>query len=336
MTDTIDGTDIPHPADQQALFGHSAAERTLLSSMAGNRLHHAWLISGLQGLGKATLAYRLARFLLTHGQGNLGTAAQSSDALNSHINQSVKARISARSHGDLLAIERAYDEKRQRYKEELTIDQIRQIPPFLQSTSAEGGWRMVIIDGADAMNRSAQNAILKGLEEPPNKTLIALVAERPERLLPTIRSRCRDLPLAPLGDADMAAALEHLLGSQTSVAERERLTELADGRPGAAVQLWQADVDALWQDIQAALAPDASSERHRVAATIGADQLRWQYFGDLMRRWLRGLLESNGRVDPVFSMWDKTNQQLADAEIRNLDRKLVTLQILESASRLRL
>ena len=95
-------------------------------------------------------------------------------------------------------------------------------------------------------------------------------------------------------------------------------------------------MDALWQDIQAALAPDASSERHRVAATIGADQLRWQYFGDLMRRWLRGLLESNGRVDPVFSMWDKTNQQLADAEIRNLDRKLVTLQILESASRLRL
>jgi len=336
VSDTTDGSDIPHPASQNHLFGHQLAERSLLLSMAANRLHHAWLISGPQGIGKATLAYRLSRFILTHGKGSLSSVARSVDHMNSHIDQSVTARISAHSHGDLLVIERAYDDKRQRYKDELIIEQVRKISPFLQTTSAEDGWRVVIIDGADAMNRAAQNALLKGLEEPPNRAMLILIAEHPDRLLPTIRSRCRNLPLFPLNVDTMATALEHLLGSQTSDEERQRLIDLADGSPGAAVQLWQADIDQLWLDMQAAFAPDASTQRHRIAANVGVDQVRWQYFGELMRRWLSQLLQNHGRLDPIFTMWDKTNQQLRDADTRNLDRKLVTLQILESASRLRL
>ncbi|MBS0982714.1 DNA polymerase III subunit delta' [Gluconobacter cerinus] len=177
-------TDPRHTFD---LRGHEAAEETFRAALASGRLHHAWLISGPAGIGKATLAFRLARILL-NGEDPASAAAR---------------RITAGTHGDLLEISRAVDEKKGRLRGEITAADVRPVQSFLHHTATEGGWRVVIVDGAEYLNRFAANALLKILEEPPPKAILLLTTASPGRLLPTIRSRCRALALSPLPDADM-------------------------------------------------------------------------------------------------------------------------------------
>ena len=216
----------PAPRENPRFFGHQAAEATILDALRGGRLHHAWLITGPEGVGKATLAFRFARRLFAGGAGTLDMPPDSP----------AFRRVAAGTHADLLTVEREWDEKKKRMKKQIAADTVRGIPPFLHLTPAEGGWRVVIVDGAEDMNAQSANALLKVLEEPPARAVLMLVCSAAGRLLPTIRSRCRTLALAPLDPASMDLVLQAAL-PEMPPAERAALAALAEGSPGRALAL---------------------------------------------------------------------------------------------------
>jgi DNA polymerase-3 subunit delta' len=214
------------PRENPHLFGHAPAEAAILQAMRRGRLHHAWLITGAEGVGKATLAFRFARALLAGQSATLEMSEQAP----------VFRRVAAATHADLLTVEREWDEKKKRMKKSIAADTARGIPPFLHLTPAEGGWRVVIVDGAEDLNPQSANALLKVLEEPPPRAVLILVCSAPGRLLPTIRSRCRHLALAPLAEADMMRALSLYLPSMPE-ADCRALLAISEGSPGRALAL---------------------------------------------------------------------------------------------------
>ncbi|MCZ6744364.1 MAG: DNA polymerase III subunit delta', partial [Alphaproteobacteria bacterium] len=222
----------PRPNANPDLIGHGEAEAALLGAYGANRLHHAWLITGMRGIGKATLAYRFARFVLAGG-GEGGLFAGTPDGLYIAPGHPVFRRIAAGSHGDLKSLAPGYDQDRKKMRSEIVIDDVRGIGAFLSLTAAEGGWRVVVIDGAEDMNRNAANAVLKALEEPPKRSVLLLVSHAPGRLLATIRSRCRHLPLRPLAEEDVTRLL-HRLAPGLDAGEATTLARIAEGSPGKA------------------------------------------------------------------------------------------------------
>jgi len=266
----------------------------LADAAASGRMHHAWLITGPQGVGKATLAYRFARYLLA--------GAPRSGSLAVDAGHPVFRRVAAGTHADLLTVEREWDEKRKKLRGEIVIETVRGIAGFLRLTAAEGGWRVVVVDGAEDINRNAANALLKVLEEPPPRTVIILVCSAAGRLLPTIRSRCRRLRLPRLDDAALDALLARYLPEQPQ-AVRERLASLAEGSIGRALLLAEGDgipaaelvgqlLDALPQP--PAVLPDA------IADTLGRGEDAFSTFMDLLRAAIASAVRetARGRPDP--------------------------------------
>ncbi len=239
--DRIDGA--PHPRETVQLFGHDAAEHTFLTAFNAGRLHHAWLLSGPRGIGKATLAWRLARFLLAtpdaDAGGLFGDALPAPDTLDVPSDHPVARRILAGSDPGLFHIRRAVNEKTGRLRDQIVADSVRDLNRFLGLSATDGGRRVVLIDVADEMNVQAANALLKMLEEPPMRTTFLLVSHQPDRLLPTIRSRCRDLRLMPLSAQDMQSALAQA-GIEAG-ADAAALAELSGGSAGEAVRLHNLD-----------------------------------------------------------------------------------------------
>jgi DNA polymerase III subunit delta' len=227
----VGATEVPPPRANPLLVGHEAAEAALLGAYRSGRLPHAWLLSGPHGIGKATLAFRFARFILASGAG-----AAPPQTLAIAPGDPVSRRVASGGHADLLVVERGLDVKRKRLRSEIVVDDTRAIAGFLRLTPAEGAWRVVIVDGADVMNRNAANALLKVLEEPPQKALLLLVSDNPGRILPTIRSRCRKLALRPLPEAAVAEALARFR-PDLAAAERAALASLAEGSIGRALEL---------------------------------------------------------------------------------------------------
>ena len=215
---------LPPPRENPFLFGHQTAEATLATAARSGRLHHAWLITGPVGVGKATLAWRFARKLLA--------GPIPDDSLALPAGDPIFRRVAAGSHADLLAIGREVNPKTGALRGEITVDSVRRVRGFLRLTPAEAGWRVVLVDGADVMNRNAANALLKSLEEPPPRALLLLTCAAPGRLPPTIRSRCRVLDLSSLGDPDMRALLAAALPRQTAL---EPFIRLAEGIPARAL-----------------------------------------------------------------------------------------------------
>ncbi len=235
----------PHPRETRRLFGQEAAEQGFLGAWAEDRLHHAWLLRGPRGIGKATLAYRIARALIADGPGpTQADGEQAGGLFGSGVPTTldppegcpVAARIRARSEPCLAVLRRTVNEKTGRLRGQIVIDDVRAVRRFLWLSAADGGWRAVIVDAADDMNRSAANALLKVLEEPPARTALLLVAHSPAALLPTIRSRCRTLDLRPLGPAELAAAMAQ---AEAPVAAQEAgpLALIAGGSVGEALRL---------------------------------------------------------------------------------------------------
>ena len=218
----------PDPRANPLLLGHEAAEATLLDAMRSGRMHHAWLITGPDGIGKATLAYRFARRLLA------GTPTDNTLALSP--TDPTFRRVAAGAHADLHTVELAYDEKRKRMRTQIAVDDVRGIGSFMSLTPAEGGWRVAIVDGAEELNQSSANALLKILEEPPSRAAAAAGVRRPGRLLPTIRSRCRRLRLDPLNPETMDDLAGHLPAGPGRQDEREAAwSRVAEGSPGRAL-----------------------------------------------------------------------------------------------------
>ncbi|GHG93959.1 DNA polymerase III subunit delta' [Pseudodonghicola xiamenensis] len=236
VADQVPGA--PHPRETPHLFGQQAAERAFLEAYASGRLHHAWLLTGPRGVGKATLAWRIARFLLATPpveEDGLFGAPPPPETLDISPEHPVAHRLLAGSDPGLITITRSVNDKTGRLRDEIVVDDVRVLNRFFGLSATDGGRRVVIVDCADDMNVNAANALLKMLEEPPARTTLLLVSHRPSGLLPTIRSRCRTLRLSPLSPQDMAAALEQA-GVELS-GNADHMTALAAGSVGAALRL---------------------------------------------------------------------------------------------------
>jgi DNA polymerase-3 subunit delta' len=356
------------PRKTTELLGHEAAERTLLDSWNSGRMPHAWLISGRHGIGKATLAYRMARFVLSRGAAGQGAglfeeSIHAGDNLATDAAHPACQQVGAGGHPDLLTIERSINPKTGKLRQEIVVEDVRRLWSFLSLTTAAGEWRVVIVDTVDEMNRNAANALLKGLEEPPANTLFLLVSHAPGRLLPTIRSRCRRLELAPLPEATVVA----LLGRHApDLPERDAadLARLSQGSIGEALALSEAGGLALYRDMVVLLGGlDRLDIKalHGLGAKLGRPgaEESFRMLGRLVDRWLAGMLlgQARGAAPPEIvegegevarrlwargglanwlEVWEKVTRLFSQAERANLDRKQVVISaflMLESAAR---
>jgi DNA polymerase III subunit delta' len=266
----------PAPRANPDLIGQEAAERALVEARAAGRLHHAWLLTGTEGIGKATLAYRFARFLLARGSAAGSLAVDPADP--------VFRRVAAGTHADLMTVERGMDEKRKRMRQEIVVDEVREVSRFLRLTPGEGGWRIVIVDGAEDMNPNAANALLKLLEEPPQGAMMLLTCHAPGRLPATIRSRCRRLRLSPLTEGETEFLLVRYL-PEMAEQDRSRLARLAEGSPGRALALAEGDGPAMAERVARILtAPPSAAAALTVADEIGRDEESFTLFMDMLRQ----------------------------------------------------
>jgi len=239
--------DLTHPRLQAELFGHDSAARQMASAARSGHLHHAWLISGPKGVGKATLAWRFARAILAHGRTNCP------DTLHVPPEHVAFRRIVQLAHPDVIVIRRPWDTDRKRFKTELPIAEVRKLRGYFSKHPSDGDTQVAIVDCADDMSTEAQNALLKVLEEPPKAAILLLLSHAPGQLLPTIKSRCRALQLRPLGAEDMTQALQHL-APDVPAPELEVAATLAEGAPGQAAALAMRGSVVLYQELLTLLA----------------------------------------------------------------------------------
>lgn len=266
----------PHPRETIRIVGQDQAVGGFLDSVASGRLHHAWLLTGPRGTGKATLAWAIARWLLAGNDSATGSESGAGGDLFIDPDDPVARRIRALSEPRLHLVRRSVDDKTGRLRADIVVDDIRRLLSFFRMTAAEGGRRVAIIDAADEMNTAAANALLKMLEEPPQGAVLLLVSHQPARLLPTIRSRCRELRLAPLSPDAMAEALEPL----DVPGDAARLAALAGGSVGEALRLAGQDGLDRYGQLVALLTGIPAMDRLRAAAFADAAAGRASDGGD--------------------------------------------------------
>ncbi|MGE0719270.1 MAG: DNA polymerase III subunit delta' [Alphaproteobacteria bacterium] len=333
------------------LFGQETAERALLAAWNSGRLPHAWLLTGPRGVGKATLAYRFARFVLSDGAAGGMFAAR--EGLATEPGAAGARLVASGSHPDLRLVTRTANDQG-RLRQEIVVGDVRGLGQFLRLTSGAGGWRIAIIDQADDLNRNAANALLKVLEEPPERSLLLMTSHSPGRLLPTIRSRCRTLPLAPLPADALATALRRLRPEIADDAVPS-LAVLADGAIGRAVTLADIDGVAAWRDLVALFAQWPRIDLPPMTAWVdrfarAAQGEGFAIAGELLLLWLSRIatlsagrpapeavagegavarrLADGARLDRWVALWEKTGDLLARADGLDLDRRHVLLSAL--------
>ncbi|MEM1313697.1 MAG: DNA polymerase III subunit delta' [Pseudomonadota bacterium] len=246
----------PHPRRTVRLFGHDAAEAAFRDAWASGRLHPAWMISGPRGVGKATLAWRLARGVLA-ARGAAGEAPLTLDFPPDSVEF---RRVASLGEPRLRLLRRGWDEKAKRLKTRISAEDSRALKGLFEQSAADGGWRVAVIDCLDEMNPQAANALLKLIEEPPARALFLLICHAPSRVLPTIRSRCRALPLSPLAQDDLAAAIAQADPSASATPE---LAALAEGSAGEALRLAVLGGPALYAELAEILSRAPGSDRGR-------------------------------------------------------------------------
>ena len=358
------GVNAPAPRANPHFLGHLDVETRLRAAFASGRCPHAWLICGPRGIGKATLAFRFARFVLAQGTGDpaqpllFGAGEDTeADGLSVDANHPVFRRVASGGHLDLVTVERGPSDQGGQIRSEIVVGDVRAVGAFLRLTPAEGGWRVVVIDSADDMNRNAANALLKVLEEPPARALLLLVSHNPDRLLPTIRSRCRRLGMRALTDADVGALIARYAPGLWT-ADRSTLTGLCEGSIGRAVALAEEGGLDLYRELVALLEtwPKLDTEAlHRLGdrlARRGAEDA-FRTVGELTRWWLARMIAfgaapegrdatsldgteraimarflAGASLDRWLEVWEKVNGLLERAEGANLNRKQVVINAL--------
>jgi DNA polymerase III subunit delta' len=341
-TDDLPEADVlagaPHPRHIYSLIGHERAEVEMLSAYREGRLAHAWLIGGREGIGKATLAWRFARFVLA----NPDPAAKAvRDARDLHVEPShPAARLLAQlAHPDFALIRREWQAATKRLVTEISVDAVRQGLQVFQLSAAFGGWRVAIVDSAEDINRNSANALLKMVEEPPQRSLILIISHRPGQVLPTIRSRCRRLRLDPLSEDEIVRAAIGLgppwneagpeaiaaAAKRANGSVREALVRLAPESEG---------VSALIDSIVAGLPrPDPRAVARLTDAVGGrAGEEAYQAFHRKLYDWLvsyaRDVAPGSFRVEEIAGLWDRIRAAQRETEALNLNRKLHILALI--------
>ncbi|MEO1207573.1 MAG: DNA polymerase III subunit delta' [Pseudomonadota bacterium] len=359
----------PHPRHTRAVFGHMDEETALRDAFSAGRMHHAWILAGASGIGKATLAYRLARYILAD------PSEISSDGrpLDTEVECATSRQVGALSHPRLMLIRRPYDIKAKRFTASIPVDAVRSVKGFLSSRGEATHWRVVIVDTADEMNVNAANALLKSLEEPPPRTVFLLLSSEPGRLLNTIRSRCRRLQFSSLSNADLKAAVDQALAASEDAtlddANYAELAPLAAGSVRRLLSLHALKGAELAQAVQTILGqlPDVDwSKVHRISdelAPVAAAE-RFEVFFDLLFRSLHGCVRTasgapletgeppnkalnrlsvtmagttagsgadTGNLANWAEAWDSIQNAKSETQALNLDRKSL---ILETVGRL--
>jgi len=328
-----DDTEPPHPRETTVLFGHGEAEQVLLEAYRSGRIPHAWLIGGPNGIGKATLAYRMARFVLANPDPQ-APAVRKATSLTLPDDDRTVRRIAAQGHPDLLVLQRVVNDKTGKLYTVIRVDDVRRTVPFFGSTAGEGGWRVCIVDTADELQYpQAANALLKILEEPPPNALLLLISHAPARLLPTIRSRCRRLSLRPLSADDVARAAALALNRDADEPELREAAALSEGSVGRALTLLEGPALALRKrvvDLLDRLPTVDPQALHALGDALGGfEPQRLASFIDAVNEWLADRLTSadRERMLRIAEAWDKVNQAASDADEYNLERKPLVFSV---------
>ncbi len=354
-------SDHQHPRLTEKIFGHAEAERLLLADWTRDKLPGAYLFAGPKGIGKASTAYRFACFLLAtpmpseQSGGLFGEALPpiAPDSLAVDADHPTARRIASGGHMNVLAIERSVDEKSKKLRNEIVVDDVRKIGNFLSKSAGEDGWRIVIIDAADEMNNNAANAVLKWLEEPPERAIFLLIASHPGALLPTIRSRCRTINFRPASPETFARILQR--SSTLEAEEIEELYFLSGGAPGWALTLHESGMTDMFEELLELYASGASaSQLDQFAESLAAGRKKERAFSDvaalllsvlagivraaagtqkdasLKEQQVFNILAAKKPLDYWLDLWEKCPPLLADTERVHLDSRLIIAGILSA------
>lgn len=325
----------PHPRDTHVLFGHRKAEADFLEAFRANRLPQAFILGGPLGIGKATLAWRMARFLAAHPDPSAPEVLQAAD-LSVDPAHPVARKISSMAFGDLALLRRGFNEKTKKFFTRIAVEDVRKMLHLFEQAAGGGGWRMAIVDSADDLNAASANALLKMIEEPPPRSLFLLVAHQPGRILPTIRSRCRRVMLQPLADADLRAAARAALAAAGLNPEDSALDAAcarAEGAPREALRLLSA-VDAKFDaQVNRALAmlPQINWPLiHGIADSAAGDETALDALLAACFGWLTaGLRQKRDlgprAVAPYAQAWEQLEREARDLAVFNLDKRAFTL-----------
>jgi len=316
MDDTFDGDDfasdfgasmpvvdtLQSPNQSSFFLGHDDVEKDVLDLWHSGRMPHAVIFNGLKGVGKATFAYRLARFILRESARDSsamglfgGEESVQAETMDIPMDDPIYNKVASGGHPDFRSFELPFDDAKGVYKKEIPVDEIRKIAPFLRQSSADGGWRVVIIDDANTMGRSGQNAILKILEEPPKNTILILVTHGAGGMLPTIRSRCRFVSFDTLSNDNMKAIMEKSSSATIMPNDADLITALAKGSAGRAVSLIEnGDIGSLYTIIEVLndLSRIDDNRLNDIALAYGksGDQKVADQFIDIAQWWLDELV----------------------------------------------
>jgi DNA polymerase-3 subunit delta' len=323
----------PHPRDASGVVGHLAAQQAILDGLRAGALHHAWLIGGPEGVGKATFAYAAAKMLLGLGASRTPPAG---DRFSFDPAAQAARLVATRAHPDLAVLRREYEPDKKRVPTVIGVDTVRRALDLFAATAGGAGWRVCIVDSAEDLNISSANALLKALEEPPPSCVFFIIAHQPQQVLPTIRSRCRKLSLGPLAPDDVAQVLDKV-GAQATPAETARAIALADGSPRRALTRLDPEALALIDGARAQLDRLPAWDIKAIAALgdslagRAADQ-DFALFLDTVQDWMSATLAANAgagapRLAPLAEVWEKIARAARETDVLNLDRRPLVLSI---------
>jgi DNA polymerase-3 subunit delta' len=300
-------------SEHDYFFGYEALEQKLVQRLTSSKLHHSWLIEGLEGIGKATLAWRLARFLLaSEGERKEGLSIdKSSQAWN---------LTRAHSHPDFLYLAPAEDSKTQ----SITIGEIRAINDFFTRSPALSTYRVAIIDAVDNMNVNAANGLLKLLEEPPAHGIIFLISHRSGSVLATIRSRCQRLKLPPLDEEAIGKGLQTFLPELTQE-ETKLAIRLSGGSLGKALSFASADGIVLYKDFHAIIKDINHLDHNKIqkfCSTITGDRAKYDLFCGLILDWSHSIATKTDSIEKGLTLWAEVSEVIKTTERLNMDKKL--------------
>jgi DNA polymerase III subunit delta' len=327
--------DLPHPREVLDLYGQNEPEMALLNAYKSGRMHHAWVLSGQEGIGKATLAYRFARFVLTHGDYSIADV-QTAHSLDVQNTSKIARLIAAQSHPDVFILRRNWNEKTKKLRTEIQVDDTRNLVHMFQSTASAGGWRVAIIDAAEDLNTNSANALLKMLEEPPPRCIFLVISHEAGRLLPTIRSRCRMLPMRALEDKIVAQILNELSKKPLEDEGLQQASARAGGSVRRAFALmdgnsigFRARVEALLQKLPKI---DSSALATIAEETAKRDGITFERFIEVIDDYLHQAIharksQSATVLIPFAEIAEKFSTARRDVDAYNLDRRPLVLSV---------